>query len=129
MNLQQTTFLSQYLESTSTVKVCELKNKSDRTLMYGYTCERNTFHLYIKNETFFCVVYDHDKNFLSKFSTTAISVNDCFPNKRVYPESCDYEFSMLLASKNARPAYLAFNPEREEKVKNLIFHGEIITEE
>jgi len=127
MNLEQITFLKQFLETTKTISVWELKNKKDRTLIYGYTCERHTFHLYLKNEKFYCVVYDHDKNFLySKLVTETIGVDDCFPNKRVYPESCDFEFAILLASKNSRPTYLAFNPEREEKVKHLQFHGEIV---
>lgn len=46
----------------------------------------------------------------------------------VYPESCDFEFTILLASKNARPTYLAFNPDRYEKVKDLQYHGETIPE-
>lgn len=77
----------------------------------------------------FLALYDHQKNILSSLSTETIDVNDCFPNKRVYPESCDFEFAILLASKNARPTYLAFNPEREEKVKHLQFHGEILGED
>lgn len=128
MNEQQVTFLKQLLETTKTVSVWELKNKKDRTLIYGYTTDRHTFHLYLKNEKFFVAIYNHDKTFLSKQTTETLNVEDCFPNKRIYPESCDFEFAILLASKNARPTYLAFNPDRFEKVKDLQYHGETIPE-
>jgi hypothetical protein len=32
----------------------------DRTLLYGYTCERETFHVYLKNKNIYAVVYEND---------------------------------------------------------------------
>ena len=31
------------------VQIFNLNNKADRTLLYGYTCDKDTFHVYIKN--------------------------------------------------------------------------------
>ena len=73
----------------------------NKTLLYGYTCERETFHVYIKNEQIYVVVYNND------YSTDKIkpknmrqikvtSNHDYVPDKRLYPERCDYNFCMLL---------------------------------
>ena len=35
-------------------------NLKDRTLLYGYTCERETFHVYIKDKEIHVVVYYND---------------------------------------------------------------------
>ena len=32
----------------------------NRTLLYGYTCERETFHVYIKDQKIYTVVYNTD---------------------------------------------------------------------
>lgn len=37
------------LKGVSPVDVYDLDNKNDRTLLYGYTCDRDTFHVYIKD--------------------------------------------------------------------------------
>ena len=76
----------------------------DRTLLYGYTCERETFHVYLKNNEIFVVVYNTEysrgkpvpKNMRQ---ITVKSNNDYVPDKRLYPEKCDYKFCKLLKEK------------------------------
>lgn len=73
----------------------------DRTLLYGYTCERKTFHVYMKDMKIHTVIYDTD--FSEKIQKpihmkeVEIKSNyDYVPDKRLYPECCDYQFCRLL---------------------------------
>ncbi len=84
----------------------------NRTLLYGYTCERETFHVYIKDQKIYTVVYNTDYSInyekeLGSFmrgdpkpkNMRRIEVNsnrDYVPDKRLYPERCDYHFCRAL---------------------------------
>lgn len=84
----------------------------NKTLMYGYTCERETFHVYIKDEQIYVVVYETDYSILYNEELSSFmrgepkpknmrqievkSNRDYVPNKRLYPERCDYNFCKLL---------------------------------
>lgn len=79
----------------------------NKTLLYGYTCERETFHVYIKNDQIYVVVYNNDystdrvkpKN-MRQIKVT--SNHDYVPDKRLYPERCDYNFCLLLKEKGVQ---------------------------
>jgi hypothetical protein len=76
----------------------------DRTLLYGYTCERDTFHVYLKNNEIFVVIYDNDYSGSipkprNMRRVTVKSNRDYVPDKRLYPERCDYDFCKLLKEK------------------------------
>lgn len=76
----------------------------DKTLLYGYTCERETFHVYIKNEKIYVVVYyqDYSQDKIRPKNMRQLRVtsnHDYVPDKRLYPERCDYEFCRLLKEK------------------------------
>jgi hypothetical protein len=65
----------------------------DRTLLYGYTLERKTWHVYIKDKIIHKIVYD------SKQDLVEYQINDNYdfiPDKRLYPETCDYHFCKIL---------------------------------
>ena len=76
----------------------------NKTLLYGYTCARETFHVYIKKEQIYVVVYNTDfsagvprpKNMRQ---ITIKSNSDYIPDKRLYPERCDYNFCKMLKEK------------------------------
>lgn len=76
----------------------------NKTLLYGYTCDRETFHVYLKDKEIFVVIYNNDyatgkarpKN-MRRINVT--SNQDYVPNKRLYPERCDYNFCQLLKEK------------------------------
>ena len=95
------------------IGVQELKPYTyNRTLLYGYTCERKTFHVYIKNKQIYVVVYENDypiiyNEELSSFmrgdarpknmkQIEVRSNRDFIPDKRLYPERCDYHFCHAL---------------------------------
>ena len=76
----------------------------DRTLMYGYTCARDTFHVYLKNGEIHIVIYESDySNRVEKpknmIEIKAESNYDFIPDKRLHPECCDYDFCRLLKLK------------------------------
>ena len=109
-----------------------LVDKKDRTLLYGYTCNKETWHVYIKDEQIHIVVYDFEwddklkKHKPSKLREIIPFSNcDFIPNKRLYPETCDFEFcKLLLEYLNQDYTCLPFTAwqEREE----LCFYGEIL---
>lgn len=71
----------------------------DRTLLYGYTCERKTFHVYMKDQEIFAVVYENDYSAGKPRNMKQIAINsnqDYIPDKRLYPEKCDYHFCLML---------------------------------
>lgn len=73
-----------------------LTSKSDRTLAYGYTIERETFHVYLMNGIIHRVIYNSDKELLAHRSGRSLPVKLLVPNKRLYPETCDLNFCELI---------------------------------
>jgi hypothetical protein len=87
----------------------------NRTLLYGYTCERETFHVYVKGRKIYTVVYNTEyainyNKELGSFTRGEPKLNgmrqievksnrDFIPNKRLYPERCDYHFCRALKEK------------------------------
>lgn len=77
----------------------------NKTLLYGYTCERETFHVYIKDEEIYVVTYDVDYSSRDNIrpknmrQIKVTSNHDYVPDKRLYPERCDYDFCRLLKEK------------------------------
>ena len=106
-----------------------LFNQSPRTLLYGYTCARDTYHVYLDGEG--CVnkfIYDyHNKTlFHKKYEVlTNVDLPDLIPDKRVYPESTDYEFLLILLTNQVYVPFTCYDEERYESVKDLQYHGEI----
>lgn len=91
----------------------------DRTLIYGYTCDRETFHVYIKDEKVHIVRYKYkgDLTELPVFSAAR-----CVPNKRIYPETCDYEFCCFLHNEGVTLPFTTYNEERPQQT----FYGRIL---
>lgn len=87
------------LKDIPQIQAEDLFDTSDRTLLYGYTCDRDTFHVYVKDLKIHAVTYRTDYENDAPNFMTEISVNsndDYIPNKRLYPETCDYEFCEKL---------------------------------
>jgi hypothetical protein len=91
-----------------TVKISEIQNPDrDRTLIYGYTCNRDTFHIYLQHGGIHRVVYSPPSVNEEKITrqifmyetNTWMHAEFAVPNKRVYPAASDFDFCMLLTSK------------------------------
>ena len=65
----------------------DLSNQEDRTLIWGYTTDRRSWHVYLKDGEIHSYVYGvHNGDSFTKLS---VSSNEGYiPNKRLYPECC-----------------------------------------
>jgi len=92
---------------------------ADRTLLYGYTCERNTWHVYMKDAIIHKVIYRYDAD------PVEYEVNDNYdfiPDKRLYPETCDYQFCKILHRLGHELPFTNWDDEREVKQ----YYGKIL---
>lgn len=92
----------------------------DRTLLYGYTCNRETFHVYLKNMKIYVVVYNNDYSgeIIKPINMRRIVVNsnhDYVPDKRLYPERCDYIFCQRLRMRDIELPFTSWNNSIETK--------------
>lgn len=100
------------------IGMTDLENQADRTLIYGYTWDRMTFHAYIKEGRIHVVTYKHDyENDMPKYmKKIPVQINmDYVPSKRLYPEACDYEFCKLLKEKGCDLPFLDWNAHRKKQ--------------
>lgn len=75
----------------------DLTDKSPRTLVYGYNCNRDTWHIYITADgQFQWVLYDFDGFLIDEYKTDSLKPSDCLPDKRIYGQKSDFEFCQLL---------------------------------
>lgn len=98
----------------------DLQDKSDRTLIYGYTCERSTFHTYLKNGEITVLIYSYNAD--KPEIVTVTSNNDYVPDKRLYPARCDFEFCKLLKENGIHYTFTTWEDYPEEKQ----FYGKIL---
>lgn len=117
MNKEQYNDLRDISEIHKVITISDLKNTTDRTLIYGYTCERDTWHVYIHKNHIYTVIYKY------KESPEQIEIKDNYyyvPDKRLYPECCDYEFCKLLKEKGIDLPFTTWTDRKEKKV----YYGE-----
>jgi len=121
MDLNQYNALETNAGKKTSIEASELTDQTDRTLIYGYTVERLSFHLYLENGTFHRVIYDGDKVFLAgETGVESLALAQCVPDKRVYPERCDFEFCRILKSRDVSIPFTTFDPNVEARA----FYGE-----
>lgn len=92
----------------------DLQDQSPRTLLYGYTCDRETWHVYILDGEIRTILYGgySDKGV---YDINPENDEDYVPDKRLYPECCDEEFCTLLLERGIHLPFTTFNENREEK--------------
>lgn len=122
MNKEQYNKIQQRGKSPLTISVDDFTNKKDRTLIWGYTPERDSFHVYLKDKKIHLYVYTYvEKNILKFNSGRELEVDILIPRGRVYPEASDYEFCKKLLDMGINIPFTIFDGYREEKQ----FHGAI----
>jgi hypothetical protein len=116
MKLEQYNELQQvHLTPEVVLKGSDLKNQSNRTLLWGYTSERHSWHVYLENGTIYKVVYGFGDEVLDMVDENEVATNGHYvPDKRLYPEACDFEFCELLKEREVNLPFTTFNAEREE---------------
>lgn len=92
-------------------------NDLDRTLLYGYDTDRNTWHVYVKDKRVYLHLYNTYKPEVSVVRDVFESFQELVPNKRLYPERCDYEFCLwLIRDKGVHMTFLKWDRELTMKV-------------
>lgn len=108
-------------ETPRTINIGMLENKQDRTLLWGYTCERESWHVYIQNGEIHRYITQYPDKFVAHTCQENWEPQYLAPDKRLYPEACDYEFCKLLRENGAELSFTNFNPER----KPAQYHGPV----
>ena len=110
------------MHEPETVTVQDINdNQTDRTLILGYTVHRNTFHVYLKDGILHRHVYDYTGQTLTHDFGDTLLASSLAPNKRSYPQWCDFEFCKLLLVKGVNPNFTRYTEPDEESVQ---YHNE-----
>lgn len=93
----------------------DLGNKTPRTLLWGYTTDRYSFHVYLdEHAVIHKVIYLYDDTLVLHLTESNIESNEGWvPSKRLYPEACDAEFCRLLIERGLQLPFTAYNETRE----------------
>lgn len=102
-----------------------LIQQDPRTLIWGYDTDRNSFHVYLGADNLLHIVrYSFEGFLLEHLTEEDADLSDYVPNKRVYPDACDFEFCQLLKSVEVDIPFTSFSPNREPAA----YHGKMLEE-
>lgn len=119
MKKQEYEFLNKDQFTHWRFSVKDLYNLQPRTLLYGYTLERNTWHVYLMNDLIYILEYGYEDCVINYKSDTSHECGDIIPTKRLYPERCDYETCQLLLNKGCSLPFTTFT----ENIEVVNFYG------
>ena len=141
MDFQQLKALEHHEEEVSTLirlQASDYTRHSDRnpkTLLYGYTCERDTHHVFQDfNGYIYVYVYRpnglKDETVIRKVDVYVDgikSLQELVPDKRLYPQYCDYDFCVYLKERGVNLPFTTYDPPRKGSPRNpkSCFAGEI----
>ncbi|WP_087865313.1 hypothetical protein [Comamonas thiooxydans] len=118
MKKSELTKLEKRAVSGGIVDASMLKNKSPRTLIYGFETNRETRHIYLSEAgELVDVTYNHNKVLLREVRGS-LDLHECVPSKRAYPSACDYEFCALMLKRGVKVVFTTFDPRPE-----IQYHG------
>lgn len=114
MNLAEYETLTQHKAIQARVCGADLAERTPRTLLFGYTCDRETWHVYLDDDgAIKRVIYGYPNTCLSVADESTLLPEECIPNKRLYPEACDLEFCCALKELGLNLPFTVFNSDRE----------------
>lgn len=93
----------------------------NRTLLYGYTAVRQTWHVYLVDGVIHREVFDYNRTTVEHEHATVWWADELLPDKRVYPEDADPQFVNALLRLGLRVPFTTFDDERREKVADRQF--------
>lgn len=83
------------------------------TLLWGYTCERESFHVYLKDGKLHRIIYrTSERKILSYESGTVLEASMLHPSKRIYPEATSFDFARALIEAGEQPSMTRFDEDR-----------------
>jgi hypothetical protein len=86
-----------------------------RTLLFGYDCDRRTYHVFQHDYELHLVIYtpgEAGPNIIEHKHDLTLAVNDIIPNKRIYPALSDFGFCQALMNMGVSIPFTSFDPER-----------------
>lgn len=101
-----------------------LENKSSRTLIYGYSIDRETIHVYLNNDKKIVKLRYKGHSLVDSEveGDNGIDAHSLVPSKRAYPEACDFEFCKLMMAAGVSITFTSFDFSRP----NHQFHGLVL---
>lgn len=126
MNRDAYTLITTSSPRPATVHVADLGPGPDHTLLYGYTCDRESWHVYLENDMINWVKYwdlGESGELINSGSADTWVAEELVPNKRVYPEFTDYAFACDLRDAGVEVSYRRFSEERYQLSRTRRFHG------
>lgn len=126
MNADQYAELRSFCAGPKVLSASDLDNPDQgRTLLYGYTGDSDTFHVYLKGKLIHVTIYKNhygrspdDVRFTA--SHECLDLND-IPGGHIYPAACDAQFCRLAINNGHGFSFAGFEA-REDKP----FHGKLI---
>jgi hypothetical protein len=105
------------------INLADLTDRSDRTLIYGYCCNRLTFHVYLQGGRLIRYIYGEDGTGARvEILNTELLPAQCYvPDKRVYPEASDAAYCRLLKAQGVEFTFTTFGDNRTPRQ----YHGEL----
>jgi hypothetical protein len=122
MNLHELSILKDEQKAPSTiVNVSELGERvfgfHDRTLLYGYTCDRDTFHVYLKGGHIHRTIYRSTTDVVSHVDFgRECDGTQLVPDKRVYAAPTDFAFARMLIRKGVPFTFTTWDDDMAKRV-------------
>lgn len=86
------------------------------TLLVGYTCARETFHVYAYNGVLNVVVLNSSEILISHLAGASLLPEQLVPDKRVYAEYTNFRLANLLKEKGLEVPYTTWDDKRHARV-------------
>lgn len=116
------------LSNSNEVATVTAVDNTVKTLLYGYTTERDTHHVYQKNGVLHFVVYNGKHKLVDHRYGRELSIDGIVPNKRLYPESCDFDFCLRLKRLGVDLPFSTYGQVRAMQLAGTHLHGLTIDE-
>lgn len=123
MTLEELALVEAVSVPSNVITAADLTNKSNRTLLFGYTTERDTWHVYLHQSIIYacCYRYDGQPLVCSTYSNEAF-----IPTKRLYPTRCDFEFCCVLKRLGTDLPFTNFNVEEVSQILDNGYYGKTL---
>ena len=105
----------QLKQHRKSIKGSDLKDKTPRTLIYGYNMERESVHVYLNSDGVICMAYGDERNVRHFTEEETENNRDYIPSKRAYVECTDLEFAKLLKEAGECISFTTPNRDRPQK--------------
>lgn len=111
MNLNQFESLVYTRDSVARAPSFRFWPGPSRTLLWGYDTDRNSWHVYNTDAGLIHrLIYRGDR--AAKHETMFSSLGELVPDKRLYPEACDYDFCRHLVNQGIHLPFTGFDHSR-----------------